>query len=132
MTATATDPRTREQLLADINRLETENARLRNLAPPFRTGAPHNGTDTSIRAAQHVAPKAGAMRQTILDLYTQRGPLMCGQVEQLTGWQHQSVSARIRELVLEGALEDTGRRAVWEGSGRTQRIYDLPAKETLF
>ena len=115
------------QLRERVAFLQADNDRLRNLRPPFRSGAPHNGTETSIESAAYVAPRAGAMRQTILDLYRHSGPMMCGQVEQLTGWPHQSVSARIRELVLEGALVNTGRRAVFPTSGRTQRIYQASA-----
>lgn len=115
-----------EQILSTIDRLS-------NQAPPFKDGAPHNGADTSIEAALAVAPKAGAMRQVILDLFAQRGPMMCGEVEVHTGWTHQSVSARIRELVLEGELADTGRRQKFVRSGRSQRVYDLaPVSERLF
>jgi hypothetical protein len=48
--------------------------------------------------------------------------MTCSEVEEVTGWCHQSASARLRELVLDERIVDSGRRRPG-ASGRSQRVY---------
>lgn len=80
------------------------------------------GSDTSLAAANDAKRSAGRKRAQIKALI-QATPMTCDAVEDLTGWPHQSVSARIRELVQLGEITDTGRRDLTR-SGRKARVYE--------
>jgi hypothetical protein len=58
---------------------------------------PSNGTDTSDAAAESVADSTAAKRQRVYELLLAE-PQTCDDLEQLTGWAHQTVSARVWEL----------------------------------
>ena len=88
---------------------------------PYHGRAPHNGTDTSILAAASVDNCTATMRGRLLTLIGS-GKSTCDELEARTGWRHQTVSARIRELVLLGSIVDTGERAKTR-SGRSARLY---------
>ena len=62
--------------------------------------APHNGTDTSAKAAESIRPNLNAMRALVLSyIKASEDGLTCEQLEGLTGLKHQTVSARLNELV---------------------------------
>jgi hypothetical protein len=93
------------------------------------------GSDTSEAAAESVAGPAAAIRATIrqhihnAEAHEHPG-YTCDELEAITGGRHQTVSARVRELVLSGDIHDTGDRRPTR-SGRNARIYrirpaDLP------
>jgi hypothetical protein len=78
-------------------------------------------TDTSREAYAAIKPKARRMRDMIYDLI-EATMATCEQVEEWTGWPHQTVSARLRELSLEGRVVDTGFRRKTR-SGRNAIVY---------
>ena len=93
-------------------------------SPPAVKGSP-----TSQEGAAMIAPTAGRLRQQILELYRDKDRnglgFTCAEVELFfPNHSHQSVSARIRELVLEGDIEfvpgDTRKNPK---SGVSVRIY---------
>jgi len=65
-------------------------------------------------------PSARRMQDIALTLLQVRGTtgLTSDELEGLTGWRHQTASARLRELVLAGLAKDTDRRRL-TSSGRT-------------
>ena len=79
-------------------------------------------SDTSRLAAADIRLSAGQLRLKVLQLVVSFGDVgaTCSEVEQHFGMLHQTASARIRELVLDGYLVDsnfrrqtaTGRKAV--------------------
>lgn len=80
------------------------------------------GSDTSQHAATSMQPHTPHMHQTILQLLDTHGPLTCDHIEHLTGWKHQTTSARLWELTKTGIVEDSGQRSRTR-SGRTARLY---------
>ncbi len=83
------------------------------------------GSETSRAAADSVVDEVRSMKETIYDLMAAAGAhgMTCSQVEQImTHRQHQSISARIRGLVLDGRIADSGRKRPG-ASGRNQRVY---------
>jgi N6-adenosine-specific RNA methylase IME4 len=78
--------------------------------------------DTSIAAAVSVAPSAGQMRSRVLVEVRARGGATCDEVEGALKMQHQTASARIRELVLDGRLADSGERRLTK-SGRRAAVW---------
>ncbi len=84
------------------------------------TPAHVKGSDTSLAAAKKHQEKMGRTHRRVLQLIgLSRDGLTCDS-EEMTGLRHQSASARIRELVQWGHLEDsTGRRKTRSGSTAT-------------
>lgn len=75
------------------------------------------GSDTSLSAAQSVAGQPrDAMKARVRELLTAMettGDLLgltSDELEQITGWSHQSASARLREVVLDGFAYDSAER----------------------
>jgi hypothetical protein len=76
-----------------------------------------DATDTSRSAARRIAPKHGSMRRTIYQLVNQRTLGSTDrELEELTGWPHQTVSAARNSLVENGWLYDSGQRRRFLGS----------------
>jgi predicted ArsR family transcriptional regulator len=89
----------------------------------YRGGHPFvEGSDTSEEAAERIAESVAGLRRQILFLIYRDGPITCDAVEVLMRGRHQTISARIRELVQMGFVEDTGLRAETR-SGRNARLY---------
>ena len=87
----------------------------------------HNGTDTSIAAAESIKPIRAVEQRRVLRMFElYRDGLTCDRIESMTGMSHQSCSARIRDLVIAGAIRDTGRTQPTR-SGRAARVYELVA-----
>lgn len=89
----------------------------------------HNGADTSKAAFQSTTKESRAyVRGKVLyeiGVMTElQGGATCDEVENITGTNHQSCSARITELVIEGKIRDTGERRKTR-SGRTARVYKV-------
>jgi predicted HTH transcriptional regulator len=80
------------------------------------------GSDTSEAAADSI--DAANLRGVILQLFRQCGAMTCDAVEEAMEGRHQTISPRIRELVMRGKLKDTGQRASTR-SGRSARVYAL-------
>jgi Fic family protein len=91
----------------------------------------HNGADTSHAAFKTTTPESRAtQRSRVLwaisetDRWYGVDPgRTCDEVERLTGMSHQTASARITELVIEGKVRDTGIRRKTR-SGRSARVYE--------
>ena len=79
-----------------------------DLFPPF------NDTDTSFEAAESVAESAAAKRAIVFRIIETQ-PSTCDAIEGVTGWAHQTVSARIWEL------HDKQKRIVDSGERRLTR-----------
>ena len=80
------------------------------------------GSDTSRAAARKINPSS--LRGKVL-LYVQacgKAGATCDQCEVAMGGRHQTISARLRELVLMGFVEDTGRRRPTR-SGHMAAVY---------
>lgn len=88
----------------------------------------HNGADTSAAAFQSTTTMSRALARNIV--YSQIFAFPCGvtcdAVEEATGMSHQTCSARITELVIEGKIRDTGERRKTR-TGRTARVYVVVA-----
>lgn len=63
---------------------------------------------TSEAAAESMVLPASGLRKKILDLIRDGGGFTCDEVERIFRIRHQSASARIRELVQDGWIEDSG------------------------
>ena len=97
--------------------------------------APHNGTETSIDAAESIKPMANAMAlQVLRSIQASTDGLTCDQVEVLLLMKHQTASARIRDLatceppfirIKVGPDGKPVRRKT--RSGRTARVYEATA-----
>ena len=82
--------------------------------------------DTSEAAAEAAIPTRAAMQRICLHHIREHEPdgLTCDEVEVLTGGAHQSISARIRDLVLNGSIYDTGDRRNTR-RGRKAAVYRI-------
>lgn len=71
---------------------------------------PHAPTRTSLEAARRIASHTVQGRAQTLECIQHHRGATCDEVELQTGQKHQSASARIRELVLLGRVQDSGAR----------------------
>ena len=80
------------------------------------------GSDTSHAAAESIKPTRKSMlSETLRLLRLNDEGLTSDELERITGWRHQTASARLRELVLLGLAEDSDRRRK-TSSGRTATV----------
>jgi hypothetical protein len=81
------------------------------------------GSDTSEEAAESVQSSVAGMRARALNLLRMSADgLTSDELERITGWLHQSASARLRELVLCGlAFDSADRRRTRSGRNATVR-----------
>jgi hypothetical protein len=85
----------------------------------------HVDDDTSLKAADKVAPRVAFMHGQILDcIRASDDGATCDEIEIALRMKHQTASARIRELVLGGLLRDRGDRRQTR-SGATARVYEI-------
>lgn len=85
---------------------------------------PHNGTDTSRKAASSMIGHARTLRRRIVMEISRRSSATCDEIEIALGLSHQTASARIRELTQDGLLRVTSKRRRTI-SGRLARVYAL-------
>lgn len=80
-------------------------------------------SDTSEKAAKKVRPRARTVREQVLAVIVRAKNYgaTCEEVEDELRYPHQTVSARIRELALDGLIEDSGDRRPTRGA--TARVY---------
>jgi hypothetical protein len=85
-----------------------------------------DGSDTMHEAAEFQRLVSGPTRVTVLGVVRRRGQLGAtdDELERLTGMLHQSASARRRELVQMGWVEDSGARRQTR-SGRNAAVWVL-------
>ena len=71
-----------------------------------------NVKDTSLSAIKKVFPKSGTKRRTIYELIKTEGMFgLCDhEIEERTGWLHQSASASRNSLMKDGWIVDSGQR----------------------
>lgn len=82
-------------------------------------------TDTSKEAWRSILPKLIlTWRETVRVLIDKREGLTCDEVEVIAGMKHQTASARIRDLYLEGAILDSGERRPTR-SGRSAVVWKV-------
>jgi hypothetical protein len=86
-----------------------------------RPTLPHNHTLTSIAAAESSAKHAPIDADRIYDLI-RANPRTCHEIEVMTGLKHQTASARIRGLFLDGKIRNTGQERKTD-SGRLARVW---------
>jgi hypothetical protein len=88
--------------------------------------APHNKTETSRAAAEAATPRAHTIREQVYDEIKASGGRgkTCDELEVLMNRPHTTVSARIRELCLQGRIEPVGRKRKTRWS-RDARVYVL-------
>ena len=92
---------------------------------PYGGVPPHERhSDTSIAAALSVLETAPTKRARVYRAIRVAGDAGAtdDELEGVTGWRHQTVSARRRELVLLRAVEDSGRRRLTT-SGRKAVVW---------
>lgn len=86
---------------------------------------PHVEGDTSTEAAHKIKPKVNRLQQQVLEVIRAAPDgLTCDAVEARLEGRHQTISARVRELVQLSLIFDTGRREKTR-SGRRARVYDV-------
>lgn len=82
-------------------------------------------SETSKAAAARTGRGAGAMRMRITAFINSRpAGVTCDEIEVALGLAHQTASARVRELVLAGVIQDTGHTRATR-SGSAARIYAI-------
>lgn len=88
----------------------------------------HGGADTSAAAFQSTTTMSRALARNIVysNIFAFPCGVTCDAVEEATGMSHQTCSARITELVIEGKIRDTGERRKTR-TGRTARVYAVVA-----
>ena len=74
--------------------------------------APHNGTDTSIMAAEEIKPHLGRLQAEVYSylLKQEAGGATCHEIAQMLGLSLQSATPRVYELRLKGKVRDSGHR----------------------
>lgn len=73
--------------------------------------------ETSRKAAERIAPKAGSLRAQILDLIRLKDGLTRDEIEELTGIRSNTVNPRLKELADGGWIMDSRlRRKTRSGS----------------
>jgi hypothetical protein len=85
---------------------------------------PHVDSDTSEEAAERIASETGRLQAMVLDEVRRSGGhgRTDDELEVALGLRHQTASARRRELVLKGLVEDSGRRRATR-SGRKATVW---------
>ena len=81
----------------------------------------HKGNPESFSAWCKSVETAKQMREGIFSIIKRSTGITCEEIEILTGWKHQSVSARISELKRDQVIRKIGTRKTQ--SGRMAAIY---------
>lgn len=71
---------------------------------------PHNGTPTSVEASNSLSKVAGTIRDNVFTHIKSSSGKTCYEIETEMALSHQTASARIWELRLDGLLKDSGER----------------------
>lgn len=82
----------------------------------------HSNADTSVEAWGTISDTTEAIKERIYTIILNFGGATCEEVEKRTKLSHQTVSARITELVKELKIKDSGIRRKTK-SGRNARVY---------
>jgi predicted transcriptional regulator len=87
--------------------------------------APYSNETTSREAAESIEPDVGRLERMVFG----KLPATSDQIEQLLNLSHQTVSARLRGLVLKGLVEASDGRAKTR-SGRNAIIWQKVSRST--
>jgi predicted HTH transcriptional regulator len=79
-------------------------------------------TETSALAFESIKPHIPNMKERIREMLSYNA-MTCDELEESTGWAHQTVSARLSELVKENAIRWNGRFG-FTRSNRKARLYE--------
>ena len=93
---------------------------------PFAPG--HSSVDTSIAAADDLAPLLPALQRTVLHVIAVAGATGAtgDEIAATLGWERWVVRPRTSELRNRGVLIDSGRRRINAASGRNAIVWTLP------
>jgi len=97
-------------------------------APAEYPDAPgHRGVETSVEAAEAVAPRCGRLQKLTLDAIASRGVfgLTADECAEVLGMDRWSVQPRTSELKRKGAIVDSGLRR-HNGTGKRAIVWTLP------
>jgi Fic family protein len=75
----------------------------------------HRGNLESADAYKKIRHTAASYRESIYKYIKLGGGLTCEEIEIMTGWKHQTVSARISELKRDGRIISIGKRETKSG-----------------
>ena len=93
--------------------------------PKYPYAPPHRGIETSIEGAKKIAPKCNGLHQKIIMLLRDVGGMNnCELREAIGNIENGTMSARIRELVLQGKVRDSGVKRKGK-SGVSQIVWVL-------
>lgn len=86
--------------------------------------APWSDAQTSLEAARSIEPHVARLERQVMTALSEAGEkgLCDHELEQVTGLQHTTASARRRELVLKGLVVETGERRATP-SGRSAKAW---------
>ena len=84
-------------------------------------GARH--PETSHAAAARSLPATGSKRRMIMDAIRENGGLCDWELERKFDWKHESASAARRSLVVDGWLEDSGKRKQVPDTGNAAIVW---------
>lgn len=96
---------------------------------------PHVDRETSLMAAIEMLSEASTLQAKVYRVIRDNDGGTDDEIEMLLGLRHQTASARRRELVLLGAVEDSGERRVtssgrmaivWRAVGTEQQLPLVP------
>jgi hypothetical protein len=89
-------------------------------------------SDTSLGAARSMRDASKVMKTLAMAHVRQAGSqgITCDELEVITGWRHQSASTRLRELVLDGQIIDSGRRRPTR-SNRAANVYVVKRRRRM-
>jgi hypothetical protein len=80
------------------------------------------GSDTMVESAKAIALDSPNLRARVLKVIVDKGGATDEEIETVTGLKHQTASARRRELVIRGLVEDSGERRLTT-SGRKAIVW---------
>ncbi|KKN38019.1 hypothetical protein LCGC14_0757840 [marine sediment metagenome] len=90
----------------------------------FTPLARHTDPETSRQAAISMMKPAAIQRDQIVNALRAHGPMNHWQLDNVLGLQHPSAARRMRELIRQGRVRDTGRTSP-TGTGREATVYDV-------
>ena len=90
----------------------------------FTPQSRHADPETSRAAASSMRKGAAIQRDQILTALRAHGPMNHWQIDNVLGLQHPSAARRMRELIRDGDVRDTGRTSP-TGTGRGATVYDV-------
>jgi hypothetical protein len=90
----------------------------------------HRGVDTSIEAANDIAPKIGRLQRTTLKAVQSAGPqgLTSDEAAEVCGFDRWSIQPRLSELKAKGLVVDSGLRRR-NSTGKNAIVWVVPGNK---